>query len=129
MTNEPISMFGPRLSETATSNIRAEAARVGVTQTDIARALGISQSAISARWNGKTEWSLDDIDTVAILLNLDPLDLLRQAKKSARRVANAPSSLYTAWDSNPEPSDSGFSQLISLNKVTDLLAYKVRKAV
>lgn len=36
-----------------------------ISQTEIARALGVDQSRISARLKGKTRWTLDDVETLA----------------------------------------------------------------
>ena len=69
------------------ANIRAEAARRGVTQTDIAMHLGMNQSTISERYRGKREWSLAEIEAVALLLR------------------TTTSVLCAIRDSNPEPAD------------------------
>ncbi len=68
-------------------NIRAEAGRRGVNQSDIARALGIAQAAISERWRGRREWRLNEIEAVARLLG------------------TTTSTLCAIRDSNPEPAD------------------------
>jgi len=69
------------------ANIRAECAYRGITQTDLAAELGIAASAISARWWGRRQWQLDDIEKVAALFGMPP------------------SELCAIRDSNPEPAD------------------------
>lgn len=76
------------ITQTVAGNIRAEAARAGLNQSDLARALNIAQSSISLRWRGERPWSLELLEQVAEILNMPPLDLVR-----ARR------------DSNPQPSN------------------------
>jgi transcriptional regulator with XRE-family HTH domain len=58
------------------ANIRAEAARRGVLQSQIAAALGLSQSGISGRYRGRIEWSLNEIEAVAHILGTTTSDLL-----------------------------------------------------
>ncbi|WP_311498026.1 helix-turn-helix transcriptional regulator [uncultured Mobiluncus sp.] len=58
------------------SNIRAEAARLGYTQVEFGRALGISQNQITRRWKGVINWQLDELDDVAALLGLTVTDLI-----------------------------------------------------
>lgn len=50
--------------------IRAEMARAGVTQTDLAVALGITQPAVSSRLKGRIDWRLRELNTVADFLNI-----------------------------------------------------------
>lgn len=75
-------------NEIVSGNIRAEAARAGLNQSDIARRLGLATTTISRRWWGTRPWTLDLVDEVAAVLRIEPSDLLR-----ARR------------DSNPQPAD------------------------
>ena len=51
-------------------NIRAEAARQGYSQSALGRALGMSQNQITTRWRGVHKWQLDELDTVAQVLNV-----------------------------------------------------------
>ena len=64
-------------AEIVAANIRAEAARVGVTQRALARALGMSQGAASDRWRGRTPWTLNDIEAVARVLRTTTSVLVR----------------------------------------------------
>lgn len=57
-------------------NIRAEAARLGIKQIELGRALGMSQSAITTRWKGLTRWQLEELDDVAEVLGITVQDLV-----------------------------------------------------
>ena len=74
-------------SDFVAANIRAEAARRGITQRELARSIGMSQAACSDRWRGKTSWTLDEIEVVA------------------RMLRTTTSVLCAIRDSNPEPAD------------------------
>lgn len=108
------------LSDIVAGNIRAEVARIGWSQSEFARKIGMKQALLNNRWLGKTAWGLDDIEAVADVLNIDPADLLRlpRIKRNARRLASVPDS-YTARDLNPEPSDSDSLQLAPIVKISD----------
>ena len=96
--------YQSELNFIVTSNIRAEAARAGLSQAEIARRLRFTRVAISNRWNGKVEWKLSDLELIGELLDIEPWELLKPVRrtKNARKLASVPS-LYTARDSNPEP--------------------------
>lgn len=57
-------------------NIRAEAARLGIKQIELGRALGMSQSAITTRWKGLARWQLEELDDVAEVLGITVQDLV-----------------------------------------------------
>ena len=67
--------------DTATTNqaIRAEMARRGVTQADIAGSLGIPQSQVSARLRGVVDWRLRELQVVADVLGVGLADLIGRA--------------------------------------------------
>jgi len=67
----------PPLSARAAGNVRAEAARRGLTQADMAGLLGMSRMAVSDRYRGRTPWTLDELSTVAGILRLDVCELIR----------------------------------------------------
>lgn len=52
------------------SNVRAEVARSGLSQSDIAGILRISQAAVSRRLSGKVEFSASQLSTLATELNV-----------------------------------------------------------
>jgi transcriptional regulator with XRE-family HTH domain len=65
------------LADAVAANIRAEVARAGVRQQDLARALGMSQPAVSDRFRGITAWTLNEVEAVARLLGTTASDLVR----------------------------------------------------
>lgn len=85
-------------------NIRVQATLRHITQADLARALGMAQTAVSARWRGVRQWQLEDIERVAALFGLPPVVLC------------------AARDSNPEPSD------LEPGVVVDLATYRAGRA-
>lgn len=81
-------------SEALMLEVRAAAARRGLSQKALALALGRSQQAVSDRWRGRTPWTVDDTDDLERVLQLVPGSLYAAAvRECARR------------DSNPQPSD------------------------
>lgn len=51
-------------------------ARRGITQAQLAEALGISQQSVSMRLTGRTSWNVDDLEPVADLLGVSVSQLL-----------------------------------------------------
>jgi transcriptional regulator with XRE-family HTH domain len=72
----PPSRVSDNLSRQVSTEIRAWMARRGLTQQDVALALGISRQAVSARLNGQTQWTLDDLAAVAEALGVSVTTLL-----------------------------------------------------
>lgn len=72
------------LAEAVAGNIRLEAARVGVSQADLARILGFSRSAVSLRYTGRVEWGISELERVAWYLNLPVTDLLQKRARPRR---------------------------------------------
>jgi len=70
------------------ATVRAEMARAGLLQTDLAYALGLAQQAVSARLRGKTPFTLADIDALADLFGTTAEDLV--AGVPSPRVGIAP---------------------------------------
>lgn len=62
MTSSPTALTG--------ANVRGEMARKGVTQVDLASALGVSQAAVSARLRGVTPFDINELATIAALLGV-----------------------------------------------------------
>jgi len=80
--------MGTRYVQIVASNIRAELARNGWSQEDLAEKLGINRVTLNRRLRGQLPWSLEQLDAAASALDVPLAELLR-----ARR------------DSNPQPSD------------------------
>ena len=78
------------LVDLVASNIRAEAARQGIYQMDIARALGVRQTTISKRWKGGRAWPLEDLPKVAAVLGVTVVDLVSEPDKQNPRRWIAP---------------------------------------
>ena len=51
-------------------NIRIEAARRGMNQSDLARALGRGHSTVQAKWYGSRQWQLGELENVAAALGV-----------------------------------------------------------
>lgn len=64
------------LSQVVANNMKAEAARAGLTQGRLALALGMSREAVSARSRGVTPWTVDEVERAANLFGLRPAELL-----------------------------------------------------
>lgn len=62
--------------------IRAEMARAGVTQTDLAAALGITQPAVSSRLKGRIDWRLRELHTVADALGIPVAVLVAEPEQA-----------------------------------------------
>ncbi len=123
----------PPLHIKVASTVRAELARVGLRQIDLARALGMTQQAVSARLRGATPFGLSDLEVLSEMLGISPADLVagtpgvrigipqartRVSAKTAGNDRSPQSALLPiegsdrlsqpecAWrDSNPQPSD------------------------
>ena len=65
------------LNEVTAANVRAEIARRRIRQSDVARALRVSQPAVSQRLNGHVPFTLADLEALAELLGIDVAELLQ----------------------------------------------------
>jgi transcriptional regulator with XRE-family HTH domain len=68
MTNTPSAIVG--------ANIRAEMARRGISQAALAKKIGKSQAAVSARLRGTTPVDVNELNAIAGHLGVDPATLL-----------------------------------------------------
>ena len=59
--------------------IRSHLAYRRLTQADLADALGISQTQVSARMRGEVRWTVNDLYAVAAWLDVAPASLLTAA--------------------------------------------------
>lgn len=55
----------PSTTDSVSANVRAEMARRGLNQTDVAAILGFSQVSVSARLRGQVAWRVDELRTLA----------------------------------------------------------------
>lgn len=68
-------------------NVRAEMARRRVTQAQLAEALGKTQQAVSARLNGRVAFDVNELHTVAEVLDIDVTDLLTAGARTQRSAS------------------------------------------
>lgn len=70
------------------SNVRAEMARAGVTQVQLAGLIGMSQSMLSARLAGKTAFDVDELARAAGVLGIDAATLMTDPSATSAQVAS-----------------------------------------
>ncbi len=78
----------PTSHDVVPGNIRAEMARRGVRQIDVAHRLGITQQALSGKLKGRRPINVDELRTIADALGLEPADLLTHPTDSSARSAS-----------------------------------------
>lgn len=66
-------------SEAMRLEVIAEAARRGVDRQTLAAAFGMSRTSMGYRWDGRTAWTVDEIDTLEVLFGLEPGKLMQRA--------------------------------------------------
>jgi len=64
------------LTDRVASEVRAQMARIYMTQTALAAVLGLPQSAVSNRLRGKVAFSVDELEKVSDALGVHPATLL-----------------------------------------------------
>ena len=118
----------PQLSEVVAGNVRALAARAGLSQSALAREVGMSQFQAHKRWHGTTPWALDELDMVAAILGVSVQDLVTDFMESRTPTGGSHrGGLPRARrDSNPQPSD--WYPLAPVATVADLGEYRLRRA-
>ncbi|BCM65205.1 MULTISPECIES: helix-turn-helix domain-containing protein [Streptomyces] len=79
------------MESTLAGRVRATAAALmrltGESQTDLAAALGVSQTQISRRQSGHAAWSLDDCEALAAHYGIDVLELLAGPARACDALA------------------------------------------
>jgi len=91
-----------------------------ISQTKMAAALGIHQTALGKKLHGERPWTLEDAIRVADALRLDLRDLLASMWRD-----DGPGQSGQSWaprDSNPQPTDYKVEP-----SVVDLSAYRYHK--
>ena len=68
------------LSHVAAQCVRAEAARRGWTQTELAHRMGMSKMAVSDRYRERTPWTVDELEKLADLFGVEVGELLARPK-------------------------------------------------
>lgn len=75
----------PKLTVQVAEEIRALLARRDMSRSELARRLGVSAMWVSDRLRGQTPIGLDDLERMARILGVEPVDLLpRSANLSSR---------------------------------------------
>ena len=64
-------------------NVRAEMARAGVSQIDLAERVGLSQSGLSKRLRGDVPFDVNELDAIATALGVPVVSLLPQPEAVA----------------------------------------------
>lgn len=74
-----------RLARVISSNVKALMTQRGVSQQQLAEAIGMPQTSVGKRLRGSTHWTADDIEAVALAFEVDVTDLLRPEQEVAPR--------------------------------------------
>lgn len=75
-TLAPAVLEGLTLSEIVADNVRAFAGRRRITRSELARLIGMNNTAAGSRWRGEMEWRLSELPSVANALGVTVEDLL-----------------------------------------------------
>ena len=90
------------------SEVKAWMARLGYRQIDIANALGVTQTQISARLRGQTPFTFEQLIKIAAIMEITLSDLLGDqilTQKHPRPAVQDEGEECALRDSNPEPTD------------------------
>lgn len=100
----------PDIHEVATLGLAAEVkawmARLGYRQVDIANAIGVTQTQISARLRGQTPFTFEQLIKIAATMEITLSDLLGErilTQKYPRTAMQDESEACVLRDSNPKP--------------------------
>ena len=72
----PSELEGMTLAEIVADNVRAFAGRRRLTRSELARQIGMNNTATGSRWRGEMEWRLSELPSVANALGVTVDDLL-----------------------------------------------------
>lgn len=87
---------------TVAANIRAEAAARRMSQSELAKALGWAMTTVNARWTGRRDWQLEDVEAVAAVFGLRPVDLCVDRHGPARLKGLEPPTFWLGDDDHHE---------------------------
>lgn len=82
LTSMPTHLASASLNASTAREVRAEMSRQGISQVELAKAIGIAQNSISRRLTGKVPFSLPEIESIAQVLDV-PVDQLLPAIRRA----------------------------------------------
>jgi transcriptional regulator with XRE-family HTH domain len=74
-----------QLARVISANVKALMTQRGVSQHQLASALGMPQTSIGKRLRGDTNWTADDIEAVALAFEVDVIGLLQPAEEVSAR--------------------------------------------
>ncbi|MCP2265728.1 helix-turn-helix domain-containing protein [Promicromonospora thailandica] len=77
-------LYTDGLAQLCAATIRFEAARRGLSQMQIAAEVGLSRAAVSARFRGRTAWTLDQVGVLALLFGCDAAVLVAEPHTGRR---------------------------------------------
>ncbi len=106
MTTTPADISGDNPEARVSERIVLLMFRKKITQTAMAKALGVSQSAVSWKLHGRSRWTLADLVTVAEVLSVDldeVLDPILSSKESRPLNGDGTSDASRLRESNPRP--------------------------
>lgn len=106
-----------RLTDLVAAEVRAQMARIRMTQTQLAASLGLPQSAVSNRLRGKVAFSVDELQAVAETLGVHPAVLLGGAPGNTPEPPSQNTDWF-AYDSNTPSYSLGRSPVIKLQSAT-----------
>lgn len=74
-------------AESVAGNVRAEMARLRVSQSEMGAALGLTQQAVSRRLKGEVPFNVNELGVVADVLAVEVADLLSPASARVRSAS------------------------------------------
>ena len=99
-TLTPSALEGMTLAEVVADNVRAFAGRRRLTRSELARMIGMNNTAAGSRWRGEMEWRLSELPSVVAALDVTVDDLLTPPRGGG-----------TAPPTGLEPATSGYGCL------------------
>lgn len=105
------------LHERVAATVRAETARHGVRQRQMAELLGLTQQSVSGKLKGSTPFTLDELAVVAPLLGKSVTALLAESENGPRPGITQDEDRFSRprRESNPHATGSLFAQVIDLD--------------
>ena len=85
------------LAREVSALIRARMARLGITQSQLADAVNLSQSQLSKQLRGIRQLNIDELDAICRALGLDITDVFNEAQAAVHE----PASNVTAFPTQP----------------------------
>lgn len=87
--------------------------RARISQTALARRMGMTQAALSKKIYGERKWSLDDLYSAAASLGVDVIELLESTKNAPTPKGGG--NLLPELDSNQQPAGNKPNNIIEVD--------------